>query len=376
MRRETLNTRERLAMKRKTSANKKETGAALLKLRQKAEELAAEKEAARVQLKSLEDAQRLVAELQIHEIELELQNDELRRVQEQLGAEHENYADLYRHAPVAYFTFDANDLIVDANLMGAKLLASEPKLLINHPFAPYLTPESLEIFIRAREKALAQHSRETCELTLRRRGKERVVTQTHVVALRSVAARPQLWLAVMTDITAQKDAQRKLLYQASLLENVKDAVIATDKDLRVTQWNKAAEELYGWKEEEVLGKLIDEACGTRFIGQTQAEAQKQLAVEKTWRGELEQRRRDGKELWVTASVALLEDADGKVLGGVTVNHDNTERKRAEEELARQLKELQSWHNLTLDRETRTLELKKEVNELLRRLNEPPRYYGI
>jgi len=36
-------------------------------------------------------------------------------------------------------------------------------------------------------------------------------------------------------------------------------------------------------------------------------------------------------------------------------------------------ELQRWYNATLDRESRALELKHEVNELLRRLNEPIRY---
>lgn len=50
-----------------------------------------------------------------------------------------------------------------------------------------------------------------------------------------------------------------------------------------------------------------------------------------------------------------------------------ERKRAEEKIRQQLEELLRWHDLTLDRETRTLELKHEVNELLRRLNEPVRY---
>ena len=53
--------------------------------------------------------------------------------------------------------------------------------------------------------------------------------------------------------------------------------------------------------------------------------------------------------------------------------DITERRQAEDKIAQQLRELQRWYSVTLDRETRTLELKHEVNELLRRLNEPIRY---
>lgn len=49
------------------------------------------------------------------------------------------------------------------------------------------------------------------------------------------------------------------------------------------------------------------------------------------------------------------------------------RKQADEEIREQLRELRRWHEATLDREDRILELKREVNELLGRLNLPPRY---
>jgi DNA-binding NtrC family response regulator len=50
-----------------------------------------------------------------------------------------------------------------------------------------------------------------------------------------------------------------------------------------------------------------------------------------------------------------------------------ERRRVDEEIRIQLDELQRWHEVTLDREDRILELKAEVNELLARLDQPPRY---
>jgi hypothetical protein len=53
--------------------------------------------------------------------------------------------------------------------------------------------------------------------------------------------------------------------------------------------------------------------------------------------------------------------------------DITERKMAESEINEQIAELQRWQNATLGRETRILDLKREVNELLDRAGEPPRY---
>lgn len=58
---------------------------------------------------------------------------------------------------------------------------------------------------------------------------------------------------------------------------------------------------------------------------------------------------------------------------LTVAEDITERQQSEEKIQEQLNELQRWYNVTLNRENRLIELKKEVNALLARLNEPPRY---
>jgi hypothetical protein len=55
--------------------------------------------------------------------------------------------------------------------------------------------------------------------------------------------------------------------------------------------------------------------------------------------------------------------------------DITERKQAEERLKSQLEELQRWEAVMLDREDRVQEVKREVNELCRRVGENIRYPG-
>src|SRR5919199_831981 len=47
-------------------------------------------------------------------------------------------------------------------------------------------------------------------------------------------------------------------FEAMILEQVNDAVIALDLDLRILTWNKAAEMIYGWHAVEVIGKLATE----------------------------------------------------------------------------------------------------------------------
>ncbi|HOT93302.1 MAG TPA: PAS domain S-box protein [Anaerolineae bacterium] len=71
-------------------------------------------------------------------------------------------------------------------------------------------------------------------------------------------------------------------------------------------------------------------------------------------------------------VPLCNDS-GQVMEFQSVGIDITERKRIEAKLAEQLADLRRWHEATLGREGRILELKHEVNEQLRRLGEPIRY---
>ena len=82
----------------------------------------------------------------MHQIELEMQNDELRKAQAELEESRTRYSDLYDFAPVGYFTFDKNGLILEANLAAAKELGVERSVLVNKPFRAYIVMEDREIF--------------------------------------------------------------------------------------------------------------------------------------------------------------------------------------------------------------------------------------
>ena len=63
-----------------------------------------------------------------------------------------------------------------------------------------------------------------------------------------------------------KEVEEALAYYAHLLENVSDAVVATNADFVITAWNRGAEATYGWKKEEVLGRPYSEILRTEFPG--------------------------------------------------------------------------------------------------------------
>lgn len=70
---------------------------------------------------------------------------------------------------------------------------------------------------------------------------------------------------------------------------------------------------------------------------------------------------------------FVHDADGRISGMVCFVVDVSEQERSHEEASRQLEELRRWHAAMLGRESRILDLKREVNEALAAAGEPPRY---
>jgi PAS domain S-box-containing protein len=135
------------------------------------------------------------------------------------------------------------------------------------------------------------------------------------------------------DLTETQRMQERLEYQAQLLENVHDAIIATDLDLRITSWNKAAEKLYGWKEEEVIGKLARDVTRTQMSPAQRTWAIEEIQGAKAYKVDIVQHTRDGRAITVEGSTSSFYDSEGRVIGYVSVNRDISHRKQSEQALS-------------------------------------------
>lgn len=178
--------------------------------------------------------------------------------------------------------------------------------------------------------------------------------------------------AFFVDITEQKQAQEKLQYQANLLENVSEAIFSTDSEHRILSWNKAAERIYGWTAEEVMGQYIEDVLQTDYPNRSLAELHNQLLTTGFLKSEVIQYRRNGQPIWINGSVSLLTDESGEVTGAVAVNQDITERKEMELALRQAHVDLErrvTERTAELAMANQTLQLKinalKEAESLLR-----------
>ncbi len=251
----------------------------------------------------------------------------------QLRASEARLQALFDHALDAIVLFDDTGRLMDANPAVSDLTGYSRDELTGMVIEAVVPPEDRPRFERARRQLLTR-GQVRGSAPVQQRGGEMVEVEYQAVA--NITARVHLLIA--RDVTAQRRAEDDQRFQAQLLDAVGDAVIATDPDGLVRYWNPAAEQLYGWRAAEVLGRPIGEVNVP-----TQSHAQAEAVMDRVrsghvWSGEFDVARRDGSVLtaWVTNAPYL--DADGEVAGIIGASTDITELQDSHRLLARRARQ--------------------------------------
>lgn len=126
---------------------------------------------------------------------------------------------------------------------------------------------------------------------------------------------------------AQRGAGRPSWSHSKLLEYTHDAIIIWEMDgAGILYWNRAAEKLYGYEREEVMGRTTHALLKTQIEGGI-SEFQAKLARFGVWVGELRHTCRDGRQVEVQGRLALMSQHNSRWLV-LEVNRDITDLKKA------------------------------------------------
>jgi PAS domain S-box-containing protein len=124
-----------------------------------------------------------------------------------------------------------------------------------------------------------------------------------------------------------------MVEQARLLDLSSDAIIVRALDDRIMYWNRGAEEVYGWKDDEAVGRNLYELLRTEF-SEPLGDILAQLYRNNRWIGECSQIRCDGARITVATRWALDRDAQGQAGSILQSDNDITRWKDAEERVRR------------------------------------------
>ncbi|MCF6154583.1 MAG: PAS domain S-box protein [Candidatus Brocadia sp.] len=278
---------------------------------------------------------RMEEELQIHKTELEMQNEELRSAQIKLENLLSKYSDLYDFAPVSYFTFDKNGLIIEVNLTGSHKLSKERISLIKKPFSLYVVPADKDLFYSHLRQVFRTGARQTCEIKLMNKNGVQFYAQLESIPVRNNDADFNQCRTAISDITDHKRLEDELRKLSNAIEQSPCSIVITDTNGNIEYVNPKFCKTTGYTPEEAIGQ------NTRILksGEKPPEEYKCLwdtiTTGNEWRGELHNKKKCGERYWEYASISPIKNSEGVITHFLAVKEDITKRKHAEDELRKQ-----------------------------------------
>lgn len=156
-----------------------------------------------------------------------------------------------------------------------------------------------------------------------------------------------------------------------------DNITLTDLNGNVQMVSPSAVRMFKFESEnQIIGKNILDFISVKNITKAKFSLVKLALGELNGSGEYQTLRADGSCFYCEVNGEYIHDANNNAIGIVLIIRDITEKKINEMEIKNRLKDLQRFHNLSVDREIKMIELKKEVNELLEKNGEKAKYIII
>jgi PAS domain S-box-containing protein len=229
-------------------------------------------------------------------------------------------------------------LFVNNSLSG--FIGYKPEELVNRDFYKYIVPEDAEN-VRARNQLRINGIEPPNEYELRllhKDGITRITTLMHVS--RFVYKGKTATLGTLKDITESRKQELKLNQFFTAIEQAPVGVMITNFENQIEYANPEFCKITGYKLQEIIGKKPFILHGQEDIAMN-GDIRNVVKNGNVWKGEILNRKKDGSQYWVMATVSPIKDADGKITHFISVEQDITFEKYAREEIKRNEKLLSS-----------------------------------
>jgi PAS domain S-box-containing protein len=142
-----------------------------------------------------------------------------------------------------------------------------------------------------------------------------------------------LVLSVIVDITERNKAAAARSRLAAIVESSEDAILSRNLDGVILTWNRAAEKMFGYPADEIVGRHISVLFPPELAGEMSVLLEQLRRGERRDIHETVRLRKDGTRIDVSLSISPMPEANGRLTAASVIARDITERKRIERRLA-------------------------------------------
>lgn len=168
------------------------------------------------------------------------------------------------------------------------------------------------------------------------------------------------------------EVEKKERILNSIFNSIPGLLFLYDEDIKLIQWNRRHELMTGYTAKELMHKDLMDWFEDDFESQKNIDtALNLLAITGFGEAEATLQKKDGSSILVHFTFSALAMNGLGYFTGTGI--DITERKKAEEKLIEKLNELEVMNEFMVDRELKMLDLKNDINLLLKKLGEKEKY---
>ncbi len=250
----------------------------------------------------------------------------------------EKYRGLYQAMRDGCASFDADGRIVKFNQRFKEILGYDEAGCWTLCYDDILAERSRETDSRVKATELAdRHYSSPYEVEYRRKDASIVPIELQTYVRLDRDRRPAGFWVIARDITKRKIKDLELLKLSYVIEQNSAIVVITDTKGRIEYANPKFEESSGFSAEDAVGKTPSILKSGEMQPEVYKELWNTLRSGKEWRGNLQNRRKDGSLYWEDARIYPLRDPGGNITHYVAIKEDITERKAIQERLHHQIK---------------------------------------
>ena len=248
-----------------------------------------------------------------------------------------HYFDLYDLAPVGLLTLSEKGATLEANFTTARLLGVKKEALLKRRLDDFVDPDDRERFARHQRLFIAGDAPPHLELRMLRGSADPFWARLDLMLGHGTDG-VLMFRVMLSDITERLKMQEDLYRLRAAVDQAHDGVAVADTKGLMQFANLAWARMHGYTKEEILGKSLSFFHTAEQMTKDVVPFNTKVLAKGSHAGEVGHVRRDGTTFPSWMSTALLRDADGTITGLVGMADDITERRRAEETLARILGE--------------------------------------